>query len=70
MKRPTRDPEAALFSRSSLLIALFRPNRSLSVVVVVAAALGGTLLWPLARPLHLDDLAVTLAAGVRCIGLP
>ncbi|TIO38419.1 MAG: ATPase, partial [Mesorhizobium sp.] len=44
----------------SLLIALLRPNRSLVIVVaVVAAALGGTLLWPLASglfqfgPLHL-----------------
>ncbi|MBZ9700812.1 MULTISPECIES: cation-translocating P-type ATPase [unclassified Mesorhizobium] len=57
-----------------LLIALFRPNRSLAfVVVVVAAALGGTLLWPLASdlfqfgPLHLDDLAVTLAAGLAVL---
>lgn len=131
MKRPPRDPEAALFSRSLiawsvvqgllafvlvagiflfalhwgmpedeiraltffslvltivglifvnrtfselLLTALFRPNRSLAfVVVVVAAALGGTLLWPLASdlfqfgPLHLDDLAVTLAAGLAVL---
>lgn len=58
----------------SLLTALLRPNRSLAfVVVVVAAALGGTLLWPLASglfqfgPLHLDDLAVTLAAGVAVL---
>ncbi|CAN7577325.1 cation-translocating P-type ATPase [Mesorhizobium amorphae] len=58
----------------SLLIALFRPNRSLAlVVVVVAAALGGTLLWPFASglfqfgPLHLDDLVVTLAAGVAVL---
>ena len=131
MKRPPRDPEGALFSRSliawslvqgtlafalvagifllglrwgmpedeiraltffslvlsivglifvnrtfgeSLLIALFRPNRSLAVVVVsVAAALGGILLWPVAMglfqfgPLHLDDLTVTLAAGVAVL---
>ncbi len=132
MKRPPRDPEAALFSRSLiawsvvqgllafvlvagiflfalhwgmpedeiraltffslvltivglifvnrtfselLLTALFRPNRSLAfVVVVVAAALAGTLLWPLASglfqfgPLHLDDLAVTFAAGAAVLG--
>ena len=58
----------------SLLIALFRPNRSLAVVVVsVVAALGGILLWPVAMglfqfgPLHLDDLTVTLAAGVAVL---
>ncbi|TIT26676.1 MAG: cation-translocating P-type ATPase, partial [Mesorhizobium sp.] len=58
----------------SLLVALIRPNRSLAfVVVVVAAALGGTLAWPLASglfqfgPLHLDDLAVTLAAGLAVL---
>ena len=55
---------------ASLLTALIRPNRSLVIVVVaVASMLGGTLLWPFATslfrfgPLHLDDLAVTLAAG-------
>lgn len=58
----------------SLLIALLRPNRSLALVVVVlAAALGGTLLWPFASglfqfgPLHLDDLSMTLAAGVAVL---
>lgn len=58
----------------SLLIALLRPNRSLVIVVaVVAAALGGTLLWPLASglfqfgPLHLDDLAVTLTSGIAVL---
>ncbi|EHH12723.1 ATPase [Mesorhizobium amorphae] len=58
----------------SLLTALIRPNRSLAlVVVVVAAALGGTLVWPLASglfqfgPLHLDDLAVTFAAGLAVL---
>lgn len=58
----------------SWLIALLRPNRSLAIVVVlVAAALGGTLLWPLASglfrfgPLHLDDLAVTLASGIAVL---
>ncbi|GLQ82783.1 ATPase [Mesorhizobium huakuii] len=55
---------------ASLLTALIRPNRSLMIVVVaVASMLGGTLLWPFATslfrfgPLHLDDLAVTIAAG-------
>ncbi|ODA92175.1 ATPase [Mesorhizobium sp. SEMIA 3007] len=55
---------------ASLLTALIRPNRSLMIVVVaVASMLGGTLLWPFAAslfrfgPLHLDDLAVTIAAG-------
>ncbi len=131
MKRPPRDPETALFSRSliawsvvqgmlafalvagiflfalhwgmpedkiraltffslvltivglifvnrtfseSLLTALVRPNASLAfVVVVVAAALGGTLLLPLASnlfqfgPLYLDELAVTFAAGAAVL---
>ncbi|SDA96122.1 cation-translocating P-type ATPase [Mesorhizobium qingshengii] len=55
---------------ASLRTALIRPNRSLMIVVVaVASMLGGTLLWPSATnlfrfgPLHLDDLALTLAAG-------
>lgn len=55
---------------ASLLTALNRPNRSLIIVVLaVASMLGGTLLWPFATslfrfgPLHLDDLAMTLAAG-------
>ncbi|MBE1208367.1 cation-translocating P-type ATPase [Aminobacter carboxidus] len=55
---------------ASLLTAIIRPNRSLIfVVVVVASTLGGTLLWPFATslfrfgPLHLNDLAVTFAAG-------
>jgi Ca2+-transporting ATPase len=55
---------------ASILTALNRPNRSLIIVVVaVASMLGGTILWPFATslfrfgPLHLDDLAVTLAAG-------
>jgi Ca2+-transporting ATPase len=39
------------------------------VVVTVASMLAGTLLWPFATslfrfgPLHLDDLAMTFAAG-------
>jgi Ca2+-transporting ATPase len=56
---------------TSILTALRRPNRTLAfVLVAVAAMLSLTLLWPFARdlfrfgPLHLDDLAVTLGAGV------
>ena len=48
-----------------------RPNRTLAAVLAaVAAMLGLTLLWPFASwlfrfgPLHADDLAVTLGAGV------
>jgi len=59
---------------ASLLTALIRPNRSLMIVVVaVASMLCGTLLWPFATslfrfgPLHLDDLAVTLAAGTAVL---
>ncbi|MFA6156551.1 cation-translocating P-type ATPase [Mesorhizobium sp.] len=59
---------------ASLLTALIRPNRSLTIVVVaVASMLGGTLLWPFATslfrfgPLHLDDLAVTLGAGLAVL---
>jgi Ca2+-transporting ATPase len=55
---------------ASILTALHRPNRSLMIVVVtVASMLAGTLLWPFATslfrfgPLHLDDLAMTFAAG-------
>ncbi|TIR18316.1 MAG: cation-translocating P-type ATPase [Mesorhizobium sp.] len=55
---------------ASILTALNRPNRSLMIVVVaVASMLAGTLLWPFATslfrfgPLHLDDLAMTFAAG-------
>ena len=131
MKRPPRDPEAALFSRSliawslvqgmlafalvagiflfalhwempeneiraltffslvltivglifvnrtfsqSLLLALFRPNRSLGVAVgLVAAALAVTLLSTLARelfrfgPLHPGDIAVAFSAGLTVL---
>ncbi|TIT85583.1 MAG: cation-translocating P-type ATPase, partial [Mesorhizobium sp.] len=56
---------------ASLLGALIKPNRSLTIVVVaVASMLGGTLLWPFATslfrfgPLHVDDLAVTVGAGL------
>ena len=56
---------------ASLLTALRRPNPALALVLLsVTAMLGLTLLWPLARslfrfgPLHSDDLALTLGAGV------
>lgn len=56
---------------ASLVTALRRPNAVLTwVLIAVAALLSLTLLWPLARglfrfgPLHLDDLAVTLGAGI------
>ena len=56
---------------ASLLTALRRPNRTLSLVLLaVLAMLSLTLLWPFARglfrfgPLHVDDLAVTLGAGI------
>ena len=58
---------------ASLLTALRRPNRTLVLVLLaVVTMLGLTLLWPFARdlfrfgPLHVDDLAVTLGAGVSC----
>ena len=56
---------------ASLISALGRPNPALALVLVaVTAMLGLTLLWPLASdlfrfgPLHWDDLALTLGAGV------
>jgi Ca2+-transporting ATPase len=56
---------------ASLVTALHRPNSALALVLlVVTAMLSLTLLWPFARvlfrfgPLHFDDLAVTLGAGV------
>ncbi|CDX56206.1 P-type HAD superfamily ATPase [Mesorhizobium plurifarium] len=59
---------------ASLLTALIRPNRSLTIVVVaVASMLGATLLWPFATslfrfgPLHLNDLAMTIAAGLAVL---
>jgi P-type Ca2+ transporter type 2C len=54
-----------------MLTALRRPNQTLIwVLLAVAAMLSLTLLWPFARglfrfgPLHLDDMALTLGAGV------
>jgi Ca2+-transporting ATPase len=56
---------------ASLLTALRRPNPALALVLLsVTAMLSLTLLWPLASslfrfgPLHFDDLALTLGAGV------
>jgi P-type Ca2+ transporter type 2C len=56
---------------ASPLTALQRPNRTLAAVLaVVAAILALTLLWPVASrlfafgPLHADDFALTLGAGV------
>ncbi len=56
---------------ASLITALRRPNRALVwVLLSVAAMLCLTLLWPFARtlfgfgPLHADDIALTLGAGV------
>ena len=59
---------------ASLLTALRRPNRTLAgVLAAVAAILSLTLLWPFASklfafgPLHVDDLALTLGAGVMAL---
>ena len=56
---------------ASLVTALRRPNRTLILVLLaVLTMLSLTLIWPIARdlfrfgPLHADDLAVTLVAGV------
>ena len=56
---------------ASLVTALRRPNRTLLLVLLaVLTMLSLTLLWPWARelfrfgPLHPDDLAVTLGAGI------
>jgi P-type Ca2+ transporter type 2C len=56
---------------ASLVTALRRPNPALALVLLaVTTMLSMTLLWPFARglfrfgPLHLDDLALTLGAGV------
>jgi Ca2+-transporting ATPase len=55
---------------ASLITALRRPNRALVLVLlVVAAMLGLTLLWPAAGslfrfgPLHWDDLSLAFGAG-------
>jgi len=56
---------------SSILTAILRPNATLAwVLVTVLAMLGGTLFVPFASdlfrfgPLHVDDLALTVAAGL------
>ena len=56
---------------ASILTAFNRPNPALAwVLIAVTVMLGLTLLWPFASglfrfgPLHIDDLAVTLGAGV------
>ena len=56
---------------TSLVTALRRPNPTLIwILVAVTAMLSLTLLWPFASglfrfgPLHLDDLGLTLGAGV------
>ena len=56
---------------ASLVAALRRPSRTLFLVLLaVLTMLSLTLLWPFARglfrfgPLHVDDLAVSLGAGV------
>jgi Ca2+-transporting ATPase len=56
---------------ASLVTALGRPNPTLALVLLaVTTMLGLTLLWPLVSdlfrfgPLHSDDLALTLGAGI------
>ena len=56
---------------ASLVTAFRRPNPVLALVLLaVTTMLGLTLLWPFASglfrfgPLHVDDLALTLGAGV------
>jgi Ca2+-transporting ATPase len=63
------------FSKS-LAAAFHRPSPALVfILTAVAALLGLTLLWPFARdlfrlgPLHLDDLVLTLGAGVVLVML-
>ena len=61
---------------ASLTSAIGRPNRALALVLIaVITSLGLTLLWPFASglfrfgPLHFDDLAVALGAGVLMLVL-
>ena len=56
---------------TSLIVAFRRPNSALTwILLTVAVVLGLSLLWPAASalfrfgPLHADDLALTLAAGI------
>ena len=64
-------PEALKERLTKITTALRRPNQSLRwVLLAVTAMLSLTLLWPFASglfrfgPLHLNDLAVTLGAGI------
>jgi P-type Ca2+ transporter type 2C len=59
---------------ASIWLALRRPNSALKyVLVAVAVILGLTMLWPMASrlfrfgPLHADDLALTLGAGIAVL---
>ena len=61
---------------ASLTSAIGRPNPALALVLIaVITSLGLTLLWPFASglfrfgPLHFDDLAVALGAGVLMLVL-
>jgi P-type Ca2+ transporter type 2C len=61
---------------ASLLMALALPNRALvAVLLIVAAILALSLLWPPASglfrfgPLHLEDLALTAGIGVSVLVL-
>jgi len=61
---------------ASMFTAFRRPNPALAwVLLAVTAVLGLTLLWPLASdlfrfgPLHIDDLSVTVAAGLVVLGV-
>jgi Ca2+-transporting ATPase len=56
---------------TSLIVAFRRPNQALAwILLAVTVILGLSLLWPAASalfrfgPLHADDLALTLAAGI------
>ncbi len=62
--------------RASLSSALLRPNPALIIVLIaVVVILALSLLWPFARnlfhfgPLHADDLAVVLGAGVAVMAV-
>ena len=61
---------------ASLTSAIGRPNPALALVLIaVITSLGLTLLWPFASglfrfgPLHFDDLAVALGAGLLMLVL-
>ena len=61
---------------TSLIVTLRRPNRALMAVLIgVAIMLSLTLVWPFASglfrfgPLHLQDIALTLGAGVFVFAL-